>query len=340
MRPFTSRLLLSIATVCGCLVTDARAGVTSPGSLLVFPSWDNTPGTLTLLTVTNTNKDQLAGSVDVEFVYVDGFTCQEFNRTRTLTPADELTVATFIDNPSTSMGYVYCFAKSHTTGQAIKFDWLIGSSLTLTGSIATAYETPPFVFKAGAALADGAPTDINNDGIRQFNGIEYELLPDQLEFPSFAGVNAQFSDELILINLTGGQQFNTLVDFLVWNDNEQVFSVQYEFTCWVRVLLANISPLFTDVFLKTTNDSPTEIAGVPAAPDFGWFQIDGNVSQSSGAVFPDPAILAVRKISFKNGVLIPNPGNPVNTRSVCVALPFGLGTQSNGALLSHTLLGN
>ena len=339
MRRLTTRLLLTISASCACFAV-ARAGVTSPGSLLVFPSWDNTPGTLTLVTVTNTNKDFVTGAVDVEFVYVDGFTCQEFNRTRSLTPADELTVATFFDDPSTSMGYLYCFAKSHATGQAIKFDWLIGSSITLTSAISTAFETPPFVFKAGAALAEGAPTDINSDGIRQFNSIEYELLPDKLEFPSFAGVNGNFNDELVLINLTGGQQFTALVDFLVYNDNEQAFSVQYTFTCWVRVALTSISPVFSDSFLKTTNDSPTEIAGVPAAPDFGWFQIDGDTATSAGTQFIDPAILAARRIIFKNGVLIPYQGNPVNTRSFCSALPFGLGTQANGALLSHTLLGD
>ena len=339
----TRRLLsftsLSAAAVL-LLAGGARAGVTAPGSLLVFPRWDNTPGTLTLLTVTNTNKDLANGSVDVEFDYIDGANCQEFNRSRTLTPGDELTVATFVDNPNVSQGYVFVFAKSHATGKAIKFDWLIGTSVIFTSHVGSAFELPPFVFKAASGLADGAVTDLNNNGLRDFNGLEYELLPDLLEFPSFVGINGNFTDELILINLTGGAQFTTVVDFLVYNDNEEVFSAQYSFICWTDINLGLISPLFTDAFLKTTNNSQTEVAGVPAAPEIGWFQLNGNSATSSAAQYSDPAILAARSTILRNGVLVPNNQTQVSSRSFCAILPFGLGTQSNGSLLSHNLLGN
>jgi len=318
---------------------DAFAGVTAPGSLLVFPRWDNTPGTLTLLTVTNTNKDLANGAVDVEYVYIDAANCQEFNRTRTLTPADELTVASIVDNPNNAQGYVFVFAKNHVTGAAIKFDWLIGSSIIITSQAGCAYELPPFVFKAASSLADGAITDLNSNGLRDFNGSEYELLPDLLEFPSFAAVNGNFTDDIILINLTGGGQFNTVVDFLIYNDNEEAFSAQFSFTCWVQKNLGQISAVFTDSFLKTTNHNLSEIAGVPAAPEFGWFQVNGNSALSTVTQFADPAILGARSIIFKNGVLVP-AGPQVASRSFCSMLPFGMGTQSNGSLLSHNLLGN
>jgi hypothetical protein len=333
-------LTLLIATAWIGSGREANAGVTAPGSLLVFPRWDNTPGTLTLLTVTNTNQDLASGSVDVEFVYIDGSSCQEFNRTRTLTPADELTVATFADDPNVSKGYVYVFAKNHVTGKAIKFDWLIGTSVTFTAASGAAYELPPFVFKAASSLAEGAITDLNSNGLRDFNGSEYELLPDRLEFPSFIGVNSFFNDQIILIDLTGGAQFTTVVDFLVYNDNEDQFSAQYAFNCWVEVNLGLVSPVFTDSFLQTTNHSASEIAGVTNAPVFGWFQANGNSAWSTGAQFPDPAILAARTTILRSGVLTPAGSPQVRGQSYGAVLPFGLGTQSNGSLLSHNLLGN
>jgi hypothetical protein len=341
-RPMKTRLIttsLWIATACLLLVRSAHAGVTAPGSLLVYPRWDNTPGTLTLLTVTNTNTDQASGAVDVEFDYIDGATCQEFNRSRTLTPGDELTVATAIDNPNALRGYAFVFAKSHATGKAIKFDWLIGSSILITSQAGCAYEIEPFVFKAAASLAEGAVTDLNSNNLRDFDGSEYEPLPDVLLFPSFAAVSSTFTDDLLLINLTGGGQFTAVVDLLVYNDNEEVFSAQFSFTCWIQARLSDISPIFTDAFLKTTNHSPTEIAGAPNAPEFGWFSVDGHVSMSTAVQFQDPAILAVRSIMLKNGVLVP-AGPLVASRSFCAILPFARGTQTNGSLLSQNLFGN
>jgi hypothetical protein len=340
MRSRLFQFTTLIAVAVFLLDGRAHAGVTAPGSLLVFPRWDNTPGALTLFTVTNTNKDLATGAVDVEFDYIDGANCAEFNRSRTLTPGDELTVATFLDNPNVSQGYAFVFAKSHVTGQAIKFDWLIGSSIIITCHVGCAFELTPFVFKAASSLAEGALTDLNSNGLRDFNGTEYELVPDLLAFPSFVGVTQNFSDDLILINLTGGAQFNTIVDFLVFNDNEDVFSAQYSFTCWTDVNLGLVSPVFTDAFLKTTNHSTLEIAGVPAAPELGWFQLNGNTATSTAVQYPNPAILAARCMILRNGVLVPNNSAQVSSRSFCAALPFGIGTQSNGSLLSHNLLGN
>jgi hypothetical protein len=337
IRSLTCVLLVGAAAVG--LTPRAAASVPTPGSILIFPCWDNTPGTLTLLTVTNTNHDPVNGSIDVEFVYINGSNCNEFNRTRTLTATDELTVATFFDHPGPGMGYVYVFAKSHTTGAAVKFDWLIGDALIITGPHSCAFELPPFVFKAGAALAEGANTDLNNNHLRDFDGNEYEPVPDKLEFPSFAGSTSNLFDEIFLINLTGGAQFTAIVDVLLYNDNEEQFSAQVSFRCWDKIHLDQISGAFTNAFLLTTNHSSTEIAGLPDAPEFGWFEIDGDVAFSTATQFTDPAILAARNIIFQNGALVPG-ATLSNTRSVCVILPFGLGTQTNGSLLSQSLLGN
>ena len=104
------------------LALQAQAGVVEPGSLLVFPCFDSHAGKTSIISVTNTNSDQVNGTVDVEYVYVHGYDCLEFNRTRTLTPNDTLTVIAHKDNPQQQEGYLYVFAKSHTTGKAIKLD--------------------------------------------------------------------------------------------------------------------------------------------------------------------------------------------------------------------------
>ena len=99
------------------LSINAFAGANKPASLLVYPCYDNSRNTETAITVTNTNTDQATGTVQVEFVYINGYNCLETNRTRTLTPGDTLTVLASADNPNSNAGYVYVFAKR--AGQAI-----------------------------------------------------------------------------------------------------------------------------------------------------------------------------------------------------------------------------
>jgi len=288
---------------------------------------------LTLLTVTNTSDDQVNGTVNVEFVYINGANCQEFNRTRTLTPNDEISVLTSKDNPNQHQGYVYVFAKSKTTGAAIKFDHLIGTQLVLEGftTYAADYSLNPWVFKAGSALAEGANTDLNTNGLRDLNGLEYEQAPDRLDMPRFIGQGGPLisTDELVLINMTGGAAFTAVVDFLVYNDNEEIFSAQYSFVCWARVVLSDISSVFNNDFLLTTNHAANEVPGTNSTNfnETGWYRINGNTAFSSAVQFSDPAILAAQT-------------ETINSAFGGAFLPFTEGTQANGSLLSHNLFGN
>ena len=338
MRTSLLSTVVLAGAACLGLGASAHAGQGQPGSLLVFPTFDNTRGGITLFTVTNTSDDQVNGTINVEFVYINGMNCQEFNRTRTLTPDDEISVLSQFDNPNMHKGYCYVFAKSHTTGAAIKFDHLIGSELVVnatTGAqsspiITGDYSLNAWSFKAGAGLTEGSNTDVNGNGLRDLNNTEYEAAPDRLDVPRFLGEGGpqNANAQLALINLTGGAQFTAVVDFLVYNDNEEVFSAQYSFTCWALVELADISSVFTNDFLSTTNHSSTEIfAGPVMFNEAGWFRINGNTAFSTAAQFSDPAILGayIESIHVAQGGAI---------------LPFGEGTQTNGSLLSHSLLGN
>lgn len=327
---------LSIAALAGAALlavgASAHAGVAQPGSLLLFPCYDNARGTNTLITVTNESSDPQAGNIKVEYVYINAYGCLETNRTRTLTPNDTLTVSTLLDNPNAQRGYLWVFAKD-LLGRAIKHDHLLGTAHVADGGGGNDYEYSAIVFKAGAALAAGAPSDLDSDGIRDLNGNEYEQAPDEILIPRFLGQEGGaeegqvLSDDnvssLVLINLTGGAQFDTILDFLVYNDNEEVFSTQYEFRCWKKVNLLRISNVFLDEFLETTTHSlPETVDG----SETGWMRIDGNVANSSAASFDDPAFLAVL-IERLDG-------------SICEVLPFGVGTQDNGDLLPLGVLGD
>ena len=329
-------LALAGSAVLG-LSLNAAAGLQTPSSLLVYPCYDNTRGTDTLITVTNTNLDQVTGTVDVEFVYINGDTCLETNRTRRLTPGDTLTVVAQADNPNSDRGYVYVFAKKAGVG-AISYNYLIGTSFTFSGADDKDFELAPICFKG--VPAEGAATDLDSDGRRDLNGAEYSQAPDQLAFARFLGQRyspQESSDmihgaksQLVLINLAGAR-FQATVDFLVWNDNEEVFSAQKNLDCWDRINLADINGVFTNEFLRNnTNQNPNEVytGNNPHfsgghVPETGWFWMDGNIANSSADVVQDPAILAalIESVEGDGGA----------------QLPWQIGVQSNGDLLNLSI---
>ena len=162
MQRLVTALLSMIALSAVALSGTAQAGGNSgssidrPGSLLVFPYFSNAGASNTFITVTNTNSDAL-GTVDVEFVYINGQDCLEFNRTRRLTPNDTITVASKLDNPDDERGYVYVYAKSPLTGAAISWNWLEGDSIIASASDLLLTNVAPVAYAAVAP--QGTPTD-------------------------------------------------------------------------------------------------------------------------------------------------------------------------------------
>ena len=314
-------------------VRPLTGGLPSHGSLLVFPEFDNTPGVYTLLTVTNTHSSE---PILVEFVYINGDSagCFEFNRVRPLTPNDTLTVLTSVDNPQFDRGYVYVFAKSAMNGAPVSFNHLIGNVVIATSFDAFTYSLNPFLFQALAA--EGAPTNVDNDSIRDLNGIEYTSVADQVFVPRFLGQgqvgSSTFEGHLIVIPLTGGALFQSTVDFLIYNDNEQVFSGQRVFPCWSKRRLLDLSAAFSQDFLSQfTDHSPFEILGLPQV-EAGWFSLDGLVANSNVTSIADPALLAV----YVESVVGVESG-----RRSASDLPFvSATTQNNGDLLPRSVFGD
>jgi hypothetical protein len=250
-----------------------------------------------------------------------------------LTPNDTLTVATRMHAPDYGSGYLYCFAKSPAGGAAIAHDHLVGDLLAIDGADTVSFGVGPWSFRA--VPADGQPTDLDGDGLRDLDGREYGCAPDVLLVPRFlgqidaAGIPLSYSEragELVLLNLSGGTSFDALVDVLLKNDNEEVFSAQTTFRCWTRRKLVDISPAFAQSFLETTNNAPGEILGASHV-ESGWFRLDGRIAWSTAASIADPAILAA---------YIERTG-PSN--AAC-DLPFLEGSQQNGDLLALGPLGD
>ncbi len=215
--------------------------------------------------------------------------CTEFNRVEWLTPNDTLSFLTTSHNPDSYQGYAYAFARN-SAGQAISFNRLAGQVMATNALQSTDYSFNAVAFASPAAM--GATTDMDSDGIRDLNGAEYDRAPGELLIPRFYGQSPGYQSYLILIGLSGGTAFETTVDFLAYNDNEEVFSTQYRFSCWDRVPLLAISGVFGQSFLaNNTNDDPTEsLAGI----ETGWVRIFGHSASSTAYSIEDPAVYAVQ----------------------------------------------
>jgi hypothetical protein len=301
----TDTFCYSVMNSCGCIDT---ACVTvrrpendcpmrnrrQPGSLALFTEFDNRASNRTLITITNTNCDQATGSVFVHILYVDKTTCLKSDFTISLSPCDTWTAVTSAHNPNFSRGYIYAYARN-AQGQAISFNHLIANQIVLSGTDAFDYGLNAVMFKAVPKVI-GDLTDLDMDGIRDLDGVEYEEVPDRILVPRFLGQDqpqqGPHQSELILINLSGGSSFTATVDLMIYNDNEEGFSAQKSFFCWEKYKLSEVSGSFLQTFLKGTNHDPVEIIGAPGT-EAGWFWVNGKVANSTAETIVDPAIYAV-----------------------------------------------
>lgn len=308
-----------------CIETNLR----NPASLLLYPEYDNRAGMLTVHTVTNSSYSE---SIRVKMEYIDGETCQASDRSIELTPNDTFTFFTDAQFADQVRGYGYMYAQCGQTGPPVVFNHLTGSVLVMDGLNAIAYGVNAIAFRgiedpdAPIAYCGHRETDHNGNGIRDLDALEYDPVPDQILIPRFLGQNDQRQSELILIGLSGGKKFTTTLDFLIYNDNEQVFSSQHTFYCWERTPLLDITGLFDNDYLANgTSDDPEEVLGNPLV-ESGWIRIDGGVASSSSTDIPDPAFYAV---------LVEGSG----ALKMAADLPFGYCSQDNGGLLPKSLSG-
>jgi len=214
--------------------------------------------------------------------------CTETNRYETLTPNDTLTVISSNHNPNVEQGYLRVVAVNEGL-DPVSFDHLIGNVTVIDGFESIDYGINAVDYRA--AVDPGTATDVDGDGIRDLNGIEYEHTAGKLMVPRFIGQTDINKSDLLLIGLSGGRKFDTTIDFIVANDNEVLFSTEYTFRCWDKVTLSSISQVFGDAFLRfnSDHDEQEDLGGT----ETGWFWMDGGIANSTAATIPDPAFYAV-----------------------------------------------
>jgi len=289
-----------------------------PGSVLIYPVIREGNGFLTIVSVTNTNLTpvtmaNLGGTTDVKYEYVNVFPsgnpfeptgCEIVDRTRTLTPADTLSLVTRCDNLNfPSEGYLVVHAQNPTLfDTAWAHDYLVGSELVISG-FGGLYSLTPVSFQS--PLQRGSSTDVDQDGQLDFDDVEYTPCADRLLMDSFL---AGLGHRLAFVSLTGGPAFQTTVSLSIWNDNEVPFSAQFQFRCWVDAPIEFYSLVFTNDFLaNNTPNDPSELdTDCDGDDDFesGWARVQGLVAGSRQQVIADPAILGVvtgGQLGFERG---------------------------------------
>ncbi|MFN0009265.1 MAG: hypothetical protein ACKVXR_15280 [Planctomycetota bacterium] len=336
-----SRFLLPGLTAMSLLgfAPSALADGREPGSLLIFPEFDNRVGDVTMFTVTNTNTDfnhdpatnLPRGTVKVHFIYIgvvdasgNPLPCLEVDREVTLTPGDTFTFLTRSHNPQQQQGFMYAYAKHPTSGEAVTFNDLIGNALFLNGINAIDYSTNPISLEGKTGHLNN--TDVDSDGNRDLNDSEYDELPDEIKIPRFLATGGVLRSELILLGLSGGARFDTVIDLLVYNDNEEVFSAQRTIRCWERVALDVISNVFTQSFLVGTSHAANEPLGATGR-ESGWIHLDGGVAYSTVEQILNPAVY---------GVLVERVARGAGAAD----LPFECGENSAGSLWPNGPLGD
>lgn len=315
VRRHVGRLHPLSITLAVTLAATGFSQQAEPGSLLVMPEFDNHSGNDSFLTVTNVNPTE---GVETVWVYVNGQDCLQYERIEYLDPLDTLTLLTSFHNYHPWRGFVYVYARSPQTQEPISFNWLTGACMSINGIDTFGFSARPVVFRSN--VPHGESTDLDGDGIRDFNGLEYQMLPDQLLFPRFLGQQyGALESDLILINLTGTVYFTADILVELWNDNSQQFNTYFSFACWTRAPLTAVSSAAVNTFLAATNNDPLEILGDPQW-EAGWFSIDGIQAGSETQTIVDPGLLAILVERF-------------GTHESAVA-PFGRGMQNNGGLIN------
>jgi hypothetical protein len=329
--PHGRRALLGLLSVAGLAGSAMATEGRNPGSLLLYPEFDNRSGTATVVTVTNVQIGDEDPDVRVEFIYIGRFgpkgqdlICQDFNRTETLTPGDTFTALTNVHNPEHEQGFLYVFAKNNLN-LPIVHNFLTGNVMTVDGFDQFEFSVNPVSYRG---IGDGVLTDLDQDGHLDMNGCEYSTNPAEILIPRFFGqVQTNFYDELIMIGLSGGGAFQTKLDFLIFNDNEEIFSSEHTFQCWERTPLLDISNLFANDFLKNwTNDDPDELLGAPEI-ETGWIRIKGGVANSSTTSIDDPSVYCVLLTR-------------VDSNRGAADLPFERGVRTNGELFPGSNAGD
>ena len=292
---------LRIAAAClltaAAFAPDACADGRKPGSVLVFP-WLRHG--ISIISVSNTHFEaaipgqSFGGSTNVHFEYVhvvEGTnpfkpaSCRRTNIVEFLTPADTMSVLSLChssNGPAEKGGYLVVSAQDPSFfGRAWSHNYLVGVAIVADaiGAVqvvnAVPFESP---------VDNGAATDLNMNQRLDFNGVEYEAVPDQLYADNVIPCGPP--SRLSLLNLTGGPTECNTIMLSIWNDNEVPLSATQTFSCWFDQPLEVVAPVFQFHSLNRLPSDPEEMDwDCDGREDINtaWFCIDSlDVSTSGG----------------------------------------------------------
>lgn len=294
LRPIGLFSILVLGAVSGSGVLNPAHADTlhaQPGSVMIFPLFDSTEMSNTLITVTNTNDDESLcanlrrrGDVEVHYSYIERDFCAESDTQIDLTPADTETVLARSHNPNFEVGYLLVEARDPETGLPIDFDFLIGSAIVVNAEFDFEWSYTPYAFEA---LVSGDPTDscgrtftdtfadaADLDQIN-FDDIEYSSFPDRLFLDNFFGEGSpdgfmfDFSNTLHLMSTDPNTDPNDEnITFLGWNNNERGFSRNFNIGCHFSGSIQSITNAASQSDLDFASDD-TELMDI----ETGWFLI-------------------------------------------------------------------
>lgn len=282
MKKMIGLLALSSLLLAMAPAAFAQPRHLTPGSVLIYPLYDSTPGAGTIICVTNTNESRLfcpdsdfrEGDIMVHYQYIDGETCQEFDRFEFLTPGDTTCVLADLHNPEQDLGFLVVSATDvQDMSRKVDFDFLIGSAIIVQSELNFLWAYTPYVFRGNADDEDPRDpcylpsTDHDYDGALDFDGVEYDKFPTTLFIDSFFEERDTFRNSLTLLSMAGSE-FESEALFLFWNNIEGKFSRSFRFTCWHQSDLSDISLIVTNLGGDETELGHGEV-------ETGWASIRG-----------------------------------------------------------------
>ena len=283
----TTLLMTNIAVFGIGLQGPARAQIVNdsqPGSVLVFPKFDESENHATQLRITNTHDSQYVGvRLDIICPGVKGFEaesrCESTDVHRRISPHGTVV---FDVGPYAQCdeGFVVAIAEQApatatqpSSGRPISWNYLTGSYHIISSDAAEADQAiaiqsiwpafdpsaPTFLDPEGDGLQFGTPE--GSTGLQDYVALGTTLYTD---FRA-GGVVAdqpeeQLGSELVLLSLdiiAGAQNPPTLVNINFWNENQVQYSASVEYVCWTRLPLEEISDLFLADNLGTATGSMT-----------------------------------------------------------------------------------
>lgn len=270
------------------LVADSQ-----PGSVLVFPKFDEREGKATHLRITNTHDSEYVGvRLDIICPGIKDFEaesrCEATDVHLRISPHGTALIPVSQYAPCNE-GFIVAIAEQApltptqpSSGQVISWNYLTGSYHILSGDANEADQAIGIqsIHPDGTVLTSGGlqfgpdPDPATQDYVALGTTLYTDFLATHEVGDEEAGL-MEAGSELILLSLdtiVGAQNPPTLVNINFWNADQVQYSASLEYVCWTRVRLEQVSDLFRLHNLGTIAGSmrltPAENCPLPGAcPD-------------------------------------------------------------------------